>query len=95
MGQAIMDEKALDPKALIREAYRIDGISEPECRSIFFDWALGVPQDDDPRAYIRHLLAIHSEQPSDHPMTLVLNEGLLTAAKTGRRGGRRGRRERR
>ena len=37
----------LDPKNLIREAYRIEGISEPECRSIFLDWALSL-KDLDP-----------------------------------------------
>mgnify|MGYP000087492773 CR=1 FL=1 len=37
---------ALDPKGLIEESYKIDGIVAPECRSIFLDWALsyqGVP----------------------------------------------------
>jgi hypothetical protein len=32
----------LDPKGLIREAFRIDGITDAECRSIFVDWALSV-----------------------------------------------------
>ena len=46
----------LQPEPGFRESYRIDGISEPECRSIFFDWAIGVPQDEDPKKYIRALL---------------------------------------
>ena len=34
--------EADDPKGLIREAYRIDGIGAGECRSIFMDWALSI-----------------------------------------------------
>lgn len=86
-----MDEKALDPKGLIAESYRIEGISEPECRSIFLDWAIGVPAGADARAFIRDLLTLHSVQPADHPMTRVLTEGLEPPAATGRRGGRQGR----
>ncbi|MGB1096749.1 MAG: hypothetical protein ACPG09_09845, partial [Paracoccaceae bacterium] len=36
-----------DPKGLISEAYNIDGITAGECRSIFLDWALGVPIEDE------------------------------------------------
>ena len=36
-----------DHKGLIREAYRIDGITLPECRSIFLDWALSLPAERD------------------------------------------------
>ena len=86
-----MDEKALDPKGVIRESYRIDGISEPECRSIFLDWAIGVPAGADPREYIRELLALHAGDGADHPMTRVLNAGLAAPERTGRRGGRRAR----
>ena len=60
----------LDPKGLIQEAYRIEGISAPECRSIFLDWALGVPLGADPRETVRALLARHAGEPADHPMTL-------------------------
>ena len=45
------DPDMADPKGLIREAFRIDGITASECRSIFVDWALSV-QADDPRALI-------------------------------------------
>ena len=41
---------ALDPRGLIRESYRIEGITEAECRSIFMDWALGTPVDADQAA---------------------------------------------
>lgn len=79
-----------DPKGLIREAYRIDGISEPECRSIFMDWALSSPHDD-ARPVIADLLARYGADMQDHPMSKVLREGLNTPAKPRRRGGRAGR----
>jgi hypothetical protein len=43
--------RSRDPKGLIFEAFRIDGITDAECRSIFVDWALSV-QADDPRPLI-------------------------------------------
>lgn len=93
MGRSAVDTKVLDPKGLIRESYRIEGISEPECRSIFLDWAIGVPSDADPRDLIRGLIAVYGSTHPDHPMTRVLTAGLDTPSRTGRRGGRRGRSE--
>ncbi|CTQ33967.1 hypothetical protein [Jannaschia rubra] len=75
-----------DPKGLIHEAYRIDGITTGECRTIFLDWALSMTGD--PRPAIERLLR---DRPP-HPMTDVLREGLSTPARTGRRGGWAGRR---
>lgn len=79
-----------DPKGLIGEAYRIQGIGETECRSIFLDWALGAPAD--PRETIGTLLARHGESEPDHPMTAVLREALMPPPRPARRGGWRGRR---
>lgn len=81
-----------DPKGLIRESYRIDGITDGECRSIFFDWALSLPVDSDEFAFIGELLDRYGNDHPDHPMTAVLTQGQ-TAAQTPpkRRGGRRGR----
>ena len=76
-----------DPKGLIREAFQIDGISDAECRSIFLDWALSV-SDEDPRHLIRTLLEVHADAPLDHPMRLVLLEGLSKPTRPRRRGGR-------
>lgn len=84
-----------DPRGLIREAYRMEGLGPGECRSIFLDWALGLPAGSDPRALIPALLASHGTVAPDHPMTQVLQAGLEAAGATGRRGGwaaRRGRR---
>lgn len=76
----------LDPKGLIREAYRIEGITEAECRSIFLDWALGF--DGDGKDGIAQLLHRYQDQPTDHPMSAVLRAGLDDAAAARRRGGR-------
>lgn len=82
----------IDPRGLIFESYRIEGISAEQCRSIFMDWALGVPQGQDPVPLIRALLDRHAQGHEDHPMTKVLRAGLEPPSATGRRGGRARRR---
>ncbi len=86
-----MTKDEIDPTGLVREAYRIDGITPGECRSIFLDWALGVPVDADTAALIKALLARHAAAPAGHPMTEVLTDGLAAAQAPTRRGGRAGR----
>ena len=81
-----------DPKGLIRESYRIEGISVSECRSIFLDWAISVPVGEDAGDRIKGLLEHYGGEFPDHPMTGVLREALAPADKPGRRGGARGRR---
>ena len=76
----------LDPKGLIHDAYRIDGIRIEECRSIFLDWALSL-KEAAPVDAIPAMLEAHGQDP-EHPMTLVLREGLEDAPKARRRGGR-------
>lgn len=85
-----MTEAAIyDPKGLIRESFRIEGIGAPECRSIFLDWALGVPADRDTRAEIRLLLEHYVPiQPAGHPMLETLAAGLEASGPARRRGGR-------
>ncbi|EYD74456.1 hypothetical protein Rumeso_03993 [Rubellimicrobium mesophilum DSM 19309] len=78
-----------DPKGLVRESYRIEGITEPECRSIFLDWALSLPPDADPRPHVLALLDRHRDDA--HPMTGMLRAALATAEAPRRRGGRYGR----
>ncbi len=80
-----------DPKGLIRESYRIEGISAPECRSIFLDWAISVPIGVEASNWIEALLVEYRSQNPDHPMTKVLEEALQPAPKPGRRGGARAR----
>jgi hypothetical protein len=80
---------ALDPRGLIFEAYRIEGIEPPSCRAIYLDWALGLPAEADGRAATAALLARYAPEHPDHPMTAVLREGVEAEA---RPAGRRGRR---
>ena len=79
-----------DPRGLIRESYRIEGIGPGECRSIFLDWATTM-EGADLRPRIERLLAAHAVEEA-HPMTAVLREALQPPARTGRRGGWRARR---
>ncbi len=87
MGRRMMRADEVDPKGLMREAYRIEGITESECRSIFMDWALGLPAVD-PHEAIRVMLATYCAAAPDHPMTRVLTAGLVPADTPRRRGGR-------
>ncbi len=79
-----------DPKALIRESFNIEGINIEECRSIFLDWALSLPNDVDAKKIIPLLLKKYNDK-KEHPMLLTLKEGLITTISPTRRGGRRGR----
>lgn len=81
----------IDPKGLIHEAYRIDGITAGECRSIFLDWALSLPDGQDSGDAMRRLMNRLGTQAPDHPMTRVLQEGVTGTARARRRGGWRGR----
>lgn len=85
----MMKGDATDPKGLIQEAYRIEGITYEECRSIFLDWALAVPVDAETITLIAALLERHGTE--GHPMTQVLREGLTGMAAPRRRGGWRSR----
>ena len=67
-------ELAADPRGLIFEAYRME-IGPKDCRAIFFDWALGMPEGAG-REEIAALLAHYGAAQPDHPMTAVLREGL-------------------
>ncbi|MCP5085491.1 MAG: hypothetical protein GY952_01610 [Rhodobacteraceae bacterium] len=83
----------IDPRGLIYESYRMEGISDEECRTVFLDWALGTPLGADMAANLRTLMDEYGAGTPDHPMTTVLREGLEKAeARMGRRGGAMGRR---
>lgn len=79
-----------DPKGLIFEAYRIEGITKPECRTIFLDWALSLGSDREVGTALRTLLEVYGTDPA-HPMSEVLSEGLHSIATPRRRGGWRSR----
>ena len=81
----------LDHKQLIREAYRIEGITESQCRSIFLYGALSLPAEFDNRSAITQIMAHYSREPQGHPMTQVLQQGLDESIRPRRRGGWRSR----
>ncbi len=79
------EDVAPDPRGLIREAYAIEGIGALECRSIFLDWALGLAPGADAPAALAALLATYAPAHPDHPMTMVLREGVERAPTPRRR----------
>ncbi|WP_299674871.1 hypothetical protein [uncultured Roseobacter sp.] len=86
-----MKGDAHDPKGLILEAYRIDGITKSECRTIFLDWALSLSLEQDTGVVLKALLAQYGAAHPKHPMTEVMTEGLGGMAAPRRRGGWRSR----
>jgi hypothetical protein len=80
-----------DPKGLIYESFRIDGIDAAQCRTIFLDWALSLPLETDTSQAIKGMIVFYGEEFAGHPMLGVLNEGLQTMAAPRRRGGWRSR----
>ncbi|WP_424933272.1 hypothetical protein [Amaricoccus macauensis] len=81
-----------DPRGLLAEAYTLD-IGIEDCRTIFFDWAVG-HSGMTGRAEIRALLEAYGTAHPDHPMTRVLEEGLAAPARAhSRRGGAKARRK--
>ncbi|MBC2835336.1 hypothetical protein [Paragemmobacter straminiformis] len=77
-----------DPKGLIRESYRIEGITLGECRSIFVDWALSLPVDANTKEALRALIAHYGMAEPDHPMSGVMEQGLMAPENPKRKGGR-------
>ena len=86
-----MDLAEADPKGLVRESYRIEGITAGECRSIFMDWALSIPVGATVADAVRTLIATYGIPNPDHPMTPVLHQALTAPEAPRRRGGRIGR----
>ena len=63
-----------DPRGLILEAYNIEGVSEKDCRTIFFDWVLGAPAESDMASLMSELAEYYAEMNPEHPMSALLNE---------------------
>lgn len=80
-----------DPKGLILEAFRIEGITKSECRTIFLDWALSLPVEKDTHGVLKSLLGQYQAAHPAHPMTEVMSEGLVAMLTPRRRGGWRSR----
>lgn len=79
----VKGDLAADPRGLIYEAYRMD-LGPEDCRTIFLDWALGLPDGGGP-AEIRTLLDHYAAAHPGHPMTAVLRAGLDPATPPRRR----------
>lgn len=75
-----------DRRGLIAESYRIEGINPADCRSIFLDWALGLPAGVQAAEAAAALLAEY-RPPDFHPMTLLLREAAIKPPGRGRRRG--------
>jgi len=87
-----MELTEADPKGLIRESYRIDGITAGECRSVFMDWALSLPVGAPFKAALAVLITTYADSAPDHPMSRVLHDGMAAPeAEARRKGGRAGR----
>ncbi len=69
-----------DPRDLIHEAYRIDGIGPEECRAIFFDWAMGLEIGIDPVGAAKQLHEDLAVVRPDHPMSVLLAEAAAGVA---------------
>lgn len=88
MGRRAMLAHEADPKGLVRESYRIEGITPDQCRSVFIDWALSLPVNAPIHEAIRALIAEYAVVEPDHPMSAVLNDALTLPEAPKRRGGR-------
>ena len=66
-----------DPNGMIAESYNIADISEEECRSIFFGWALAFDPGLDPIHAIKEFLKAYESKYPQHPMNKVLREGIV------------------
>ena len=86
-----MKVENVDPKGLIRESYRIECITPPMCKTIFFDWAIQIEVGANPADHIQFCIDHYGAELQKHPMTKVLTEALAPAPVQKRRGGRSGR----
>jgi len=77
-----------DPRGLIHEAYRMEGITAGECRSVFLDWALGFSVSDDIKQHAVAMLTTYGHAVS-HPMTAILREAVPNGQNPTRKGGQR------
>lgn len=90
------DASQWDKRGIIRDALSLEGLSESECRSIFFDWAFGLEKPEMAAQAARELLQVHSQtEHTDHPILGLLANAAQGGqlAVQGRRGGRSGRRK--
>lgn len=82
----------IDPRGVIHESYRIEGISEADCRTIFLDWAMFAPESTPMPEMLKRFKEVYGAEFPNHPMTQVITEGLGNSSSVKRRGGRAARR---
>ena len=68
-----------DPKGLVRESFRIEGISDGECRSIFIDWALSLGRGVESAEALRVVLA--EESADREALTKALDAAVQSACR--------------
>jgi len=90
-GMSRRERHPCDPRGLIHEAYAIEGIGIEECRSIFFDWAVGLDSGLDTVAAAKTLHADLAGKNPDHPMSRLLAEAAEGTRHGRRRRGRQAR----
>ncbi|MEM9709061.1 MAG: hypothetical protein AAF871_09730 [Pseudomonadota bacterium] len=92
MNEPLPPLTEIDPRGLIADAFAMEGLGLSECRTIFLDWAVWLPDGVDAAALLPALSAHYAHMDPAHPMRQVLNEGLDTAEAPARRGGAKARR---
>jgi hypothetical protein len=75
---------AIDPRGLILEAYRMEGIGAAECRVIFLDWAMTSPVGE-MKVMLQILMDAYGNAAPHHPMTALIGDGLAGVAQPKRR----------
>jgi hypothetical protein len=92
-AMSLRERHPCDPTGVIHEAYAIEGITAAECRTIFFDWAVGrasrSSQGFDSIAAAKTLYADLGAEKPDHPMSKLLAEAAEATPPARRRGRRR------
>jgi len=79
-----------DPKGLMKDAFAMVGISESECRSIFLDWVLSVPDTVNLQGEVERLIGHYAPlHAATHPMLETLRAAGTTSERPKRRGGRK------
>jgi len=80
-----------DKRGLISEALAMEGLSLEENRSIFFDWAFGLPEPERAAEAAQNLLDLHrNEENAKHPIIALLQDAVSAPPRDRR--SRRGRR---
>ena len=64
-----------DKRGLIAESYHIDELDQDGARAIFLDWAL-MDAGDDPFESMKELWELHGALKPDHPMSILLRQGI-------------------